>query len=174
MRHAAPPLAFFFACTALLAAGCAVPRMIWPQKDIAPAEINSSSLAKRVLVASLSSEFKDAVVARIRGELEGEAIYIRIVGLDRLDEEDATSYDAVILINTCIAWGMAREVDSFLERPTDYRHVIILTTSGDGAWLPDKKDREFDAIATASEKADVEAVAGRIISKTKTLLDSRI
>jgi hypothetical protein len=37
-----------------------VPHLFWPQKDIQPQELHLPSLGQKVLIASRSSEFKDA------------------------------------------------------------------------------------------------------------------
>jgi hypothetical protein len=155
---------------ALLSIGCSVPRRIWSGDDIEPSELHEPSAGNRVLVAALSSEFKDALVARVKSDFADEPVYIKFIGLDDLDEEHAADYAAVVLINSCIAWGLSPKVDSFLERHDSLETVIVLTTSGDGGWLPDKKGRSYDAIATASVPADVDAVADALAAKIRAIL----
>jgi len=48
--------------------------------------------------------------------------------------------------------------------------MIVLTTSGDGDWLPKMEGRNFDAISSASEQANIEKVAGQIIEKINSLV----
>jgi hypothetical protein len=50
--------------------------------------------------------------------------------------------------------------------------MIVLTTSGDGDWLPKMEGRNFDAISSASKQANVDAVAGTIIAKVERLLQT--
>ena len=151
--------------------GCVVPRLIWPQSDIKASELNTSAGEKNVLVASRTSAFKDAVVARIGDAFRDEPVHVKFIGLDDLDKEDAAKYDALVLIDTCIAWGLDRKVDAFLGRNKAAHNIIVLTTSGDGKWVPKKDGRNFDAIATASQQASVDKIAGSIIDKIKTLLN---
>jgi hypothetical protein len=159
-------------CLAVLQASCAVPRMIWPQKNIVTLELNSPSLEKRVLVAARSSEFKDAVVRKIRDSFMGMPVYLRFIGMEDLHGEKAERYSAVILINTCIAGGFDRNVDAFLSKSHDQRNIIVLTTAGDANWKPDMKGRTFDAITTASIATDVDKIAGEIMSRVNALLGS--
>lgn len=163
-------LAFAALAAGLAQTGCVVPRLIWPQDDILGSELNAPASEKRVLVASRSSEFKDAVVERLRQGLRDDAAYVKFVGLDDLEQEDGAKYDAVVLINTCIAWGFDPKVDGFLKRQKQQEHIVVLTTSGNGTWTPKAEGRAFDAVATASEKADIDKVADRILEKVQAIL----
>ncbi len=155
-------------CCAFLS--CSVPRLFWPQSDIDAYEKIYGAADKSLLVASRSSDFKDALVKRIEKAFEHESITIRFVGLQRLKYEDADAFDAVVIMNTCIAWGMDPQVDGYLNKYRGASNIIVLTTSGDGNWLPGKHNREFDAVASASEMARVDEVADRIVQKVRALL----
>ena len=157
-------------CICLVHLSCAIPRLIWPQDDIRAYELNPLSLEDKVLVASRSSEFKDSVVARIREAFDGQPVYVRFIGLEDLKHENAGAYKAVVLINSCIAWGMDPDVEGFLKRSKDQSNIIVLTTSGAGDWLPKMEGRDFDAIACASKSINVDRVASEIITKIRALL----
>jgi hypothetical protein len=146
--------------------------MFWPQKDIKSYELKDPSLEKRVLVASRSSEFKDAIVDQIRDAFKDEPVYLKFIGIDQLNEEDGTDYAALVLINTTMSWGMDLDVKAFLNRHKDHKNMIVLTTSGDGDWLPKMEGRNFDAISSASKQANVDAVAGTIIARVERLLQT--
>jgi len=160
----------FVALVAVLQTSCAVPRMIWPQENIQAFELNSPKLDKRVLVAARSSEFKDAVVRKVRDSFMEMSVYVKFIGVDDLEHEKAARYNAVILVSTCIAGGFDRHIEAFLARESDQRNTIVLTTAGDANWKPDKKGRNYDAITTASVKTDVDKVASEIVSKVHALL----
>jgi len=147
-----------------------VPHLIWPQKDIQPSELNKPSLEKRILVASRSSEFKDTVVNKIRGDFQNESVYMKFIGLEQLEKEDGTNYAAIVMINTCMSWDMDRNVKSFLKRHNDQSNMIVLTTSGDGDWLPKMKEQNFDAISSASKEDNVDVIADKIVNKIRVLL----
>ena len=87
-----------------------------------------------------------------------------------MKKEDATDYNAVVMLNKCMGWQMDRNVNGFLKRYQDHKNMIVLTTSGDGGWLPKMKGRNFNAISAASKKANVEDVANQVISKIYMLL----
>jgi len=160
--------------TVLPAMHCSIPRRIWSGKDINSSELHDRGADQSVLVASLSSEFKDAVVKRIKENFADRPVYMKFIGLDGLEEENGAEYDAVVIVNRCVAWGMSPKVESFLERSEDHAHMIVLTTSGDGAWMPDKKGRNFDAIASASVKADINIVADKISAQIHVLLTESV
>ena len=149
---------------------CSVPHLLWPQKDIQPNELNEPSLGKKVLVASRSSEFKDATVNRIGEAFKDEPVYIKFIGIQQLKEEDGDNYAAVVLINKCMSWDMDRHVKAFLKRHKDQSHIIVLTTSGDGDWSPKMEGRNFDAISSASQKDNIDVIADKIITKVHLLL----
>jgi len=150
-----------------------VPHLFWPQKDIQPTELNEPSLGKKVLVDSRSSEFKDAVVKKIGEAFKDEPIYVKFIGLEQLEKEDGANYAAVVLINKCMSWDMDRNVNAFLKRYKEQSNIIVLTTSGDGGWLPKMKGRNFDAISSASQEDKIDEIADEIISKVRLLLQKK-
>jgi hypothetical protein len=172
MRKRVLLFGLLFLSVGIMQLGCSAPHMFWPQNDIKPYELNASSLEKRVLVASRSSEFKDAVVDQIRDAFEDEPVYLKFIGIDQLNEENGTNYTALVLINTTMSWGMDLEVKAFLNRHQDHKNMIVLTTSGDGGWLPKMEGQNYDAISSASRRADVDAVAGTITTKVQRLLQT--
>jgi len=157
----------------LLQTGCSIPRHIWHEDDIEVSEVNDPAAAKRVLIASSQSDFKESVVARIEQALEDEGVYLYIIGLSELKGQSVEDYDAVVLINRCVAWGMDPDVDGFLKHLDSFENVIVLTTSGDGHWLPDTTKRNFDAISSASERALVDETADEILARVLPLLEEQ-
>jgi len=153
----------------LQALGISVPHLFWPKKDIETSEQNQPSLEKKILIASRSSEFKNAVLEKIKEEFKNDSVYLKLTGLKKLKGEDIGSYNTIVLINTCMAGGMDPIAKGFVKRRKD-KKIIVLTTSGDGGWLPKIKDQSFDAVATASEKDKTDSVAKEIIDKIRASL----
>lgn len=151
-----------------------VPHLIWPQKDIEISEVNEPALEKKVLVASRSSEFKDAVVGKIKEAFKDEQVYMKFIGVELLEKEKATDYDAIVMINTCMSWDMDRNVKGFLKRHEDQSNMIVLTTSGGGDWMPKMKGRNFDAVSAASKKEKVDEIASNIVDKIRLLLQKPV
>lgn len=164
-------LSLFILC--FMQTSCFVPRYIWPQGDIQIDELNDPVLEKKVLVASRSSEFKDAVVAEVKEAFSSEPVYMKFVGIDQLKKENAEDYSAVVIISTCIAWKLDRHVNRFLNDHDDQSNMIVLTTSGDGDWLPKKDGRNFDAISSASKDDKTSEVAETIVLKVRSLLEEK-
>ena len=150
---------------------CSVPHRVLPQKDMPASELNEPTLDKKVLVASRYSEFKEAVIGKLSKTFKDQPVYIKFIGLGSLEKEDAKQYNAVVMINKCMAWQMDRNVIGFLNRYEDQGNMIVLTTSGDGNWLPKTEGQNFDAISAASKKADVDKVTNQIVEKVNSLIE---
>ncbi len=154
----------------LLLAGCAVPQHFWPQEDITASDIETRPGKPTVLVASRASAYKTELVAELREELSAAHISHKIIGITQLGQVDATDYAAVVVINTCLAWGLDHEVSAFLDRQKTTGNIILLTTSGEGSWLPDKGGHDFDAISGASVNENVSDVARNLMKKIQEKL----
>jgi hypothetical protein len=151
---------------------CGVPRHIWRQDDIGTQIVNDPGSREKVLIASGDTDFKRAVIEDLARRFEPQGIYMKAVGLSKLEEEQPGDYGAVVIMDRCVAWGMDPRVDAFLKRHPDDAHMIVLTTSGGGDWLPDKKGRKFDAVSAASRQSDAPKVAGEIAAKIEGLLEA--
>lgn len=140
----------FFIFGVVLLAGCAVPQHFWPQKDITASDVKTIPGEPTVLIASRASEYKIKLVAELHEALSAAQISHKLIGIKALGQVDATDYAAVVVIGTCLAWGLDNEVRTFLDRQKTAGNIILFTTSGEGTWLPDKHGRDFEAISGAS------------------------
>lgn len=102
---------------------------------------------------------------RLDKELAAAGVTYKVIGVEDLAQVDATGYTVVVVINTCLAWGLDYDVQTFLDRQKRHKNIIVLTTSGDGGWLPDKAERDFDALSAASKMTSVDAVARDIMER---------
>lgn len=143
----------------LLLNGCAVPRTLWPQEDLPSSELTGKPGAPTVLLASRNSEFKRALVRELSQALASVGVSQRTIGVGDLNQISLDPYNAVVVISPCIAWGLERDVQVFLERQQKNSKIILVATSGDGGWLPDNRVHDVDAISSASVLTTVEAVA---------------
>lgn len=153
--------------------GCATPYYVWPQKDIDVIEINPSALDTRILIASRKSEFKNAVIEKIKAAFLDKPVYLKITGLDNLVNEDAAAFSAVLLVNTSMAWDIDPKVKTFLDKFKAQDNIIILTTSDSGDIYPDLADRDIDAIATASTDDAITPVADDVIAKLNKIIETQ-
>ena len=154
----------------LLLTGCALPQHFWPQKDIVGSDVGTIPGQPEVLIASRSSEYKKQLVAELQKRLSTAKISHKTIGIKQLDKVDPTGYAAVVIINTCLAWGLDNEVSTFLDSRKRAENIILLTTSGEGSWLPDKHGLEFDAISGASLKTNISAVARDLMERIQRKL----
>ncbi len=150
--------------------GCAAPQRFWPQKDIAGSETWGPENRPVVLIASRDSDFKKSLVAKLHEQLATEGLPQKTIGIKGLSEVDASDYGAVVVISTCLAWGLDDDVRTFLKRQRTDRNIILLTTSGSGAWLPKKRGKGFDAVSAASEMTGADAVVREVM----TVIHSRV
>jgi len=153
-----------------LLVGCAVPQRYWPQKDIVASDKNTIPGQPTVLIASRATEYKKQLVEELQKELSAAHISHIIVGIKPLEKIEPTDYAVIVVINTCLAWGFDDEVSDFLDRHQTAGNIILLTTSGEGTWLPDKNGRDFDAISGASKKENIPDVARNLMARIQERL----
>ena len=163
---------FTCCCVGLLfvIGGCSIPQRFWPQKDVVRSETAGSDGGQVVLIASRRSDFKDLLVAKLHEELSAAGVTQKTIGVDELAHVNSADYTAVIVINTCLAWGLDYDVQAFLNSQKTDANIILLTTSGNGAWLPDKGEKDFDAISAASKMTNVDAVVRDVMGSIRPRL----
>lgn len=154
----------------LFFASCGAPQRYWPQEDIIGSETARPVGSEVVLIASRSSDFKKLLVAKLHEQLAAVGLAQKTIGVEGLAQVDSTDYAAVVVINTCLAWGLDHNVRTFLDRQEKDENIIVLTTSGKGAWLPDKGEKDFDAISAASTMTSVDKVAQNIMAGIQSRL----
>jgi hypothetical protein len=128
-------------------------------------------MPKKVLIASRKSEFKLELIEKVKETFAKESVYVKCIGLSRLSRETTAGYQAIVLINKCMAWDYDRNIHKFLKTCTDTGAVIVLTTSGKGTWLP--KHCACDAIACASKKKSFDTACGELVLKIRKRLEAR-
>ena len=147
---------------------CSVPQRVLPQEDMPASELNDPASETKILVASRYSEYKEAVIEKFKNAFTDQPVYIKVIGLEDLENENAKQYNAIIMINKCMAWNLDRNVVDFLKHNENHDKMIVFTTSGDGNWQPKMEGRNFDTISSASEMAAVDQVANQLIEKVNS------
>jgi hypothetical protein len=151
-----------FAIVGLAFSGCAA-------KAVKTTEWGDLKADRRVLIATQRSEFKEAVVSRVVEDLEKDLCYVKVIDLKRLEDEPATDYDAIVVVNTCKAWRLTGDASKFVKAFPDKDRVFLLTTAGGEDWKP--KAVEVDAITSASKDQKADPVAEEIVSRVRKILD---
>jgi hypothetical protein len=129
-------------------------------------EVNDPGAARRVLIATQGSEFKDAVVAGVIAHLKARSVYVKVIDVSSLADVNEDNWNAIVLVHT---WEMRKPpaaVKQFMDRTRDARKIVDLTTSGSG----DFKLEGVDAISTASVVADAPARAAEVARKVDDIL----
>ncbi len=161
------PAALLALALCLLNCECfSIPHLFWPKKDLAATTLTAPAVRGTILIASRESAFKQAVVERVADSLAADSFQVDIVGLDTtrdIDSATFVSYQAVVLLNTCMSWAMDRRVNALLKRLPDHSRFVILTTSAAACWMPAERRRDFDAVCAASEDAKVQPVVDEIV-----------
>jgi hypothetical protein len=165
---------FSFPILCLILADCSVPRKMFPSKDIPSFELHSSAMGKKILLSSSDSDFKSAVIGRIREAFKNDSVFVKAVGLGLLEREDPGLFSAFVLMNTCVAWRMDPHVDKFIRKHPDLQpRMIVLFTSGDGDWKPDLSKIRVDAVTSASKTERLDETAEKMIARLRSLLSVR-
>ncbi len=153
--------AFVLVMASLVLCGCAA-------RAVSTAEWGDLKADQRVLIATQRSEFKEAVVSRVVEGLKKDLCYVKVIDLKRLEDEPATDYDAVVVVNTCKAWRLTGGASEFVKAFPDKDRVVLLTTAGGEDWKP--KSVEVDAITSASKEQKTDPVAEEIVGRVRKIL----
>ncbi len=137
----------------------------WPQKSIQARTFGDSLASKRILIGGIASPFKDAVVASIVDSLTKDSVFVKTIGIGDLKKQKAAPWNAVLLLNTCMAWELNYKVKKFAKKYPDYNAIVVVTTSGDPKSCGSAKQipANVDAISTASEKQKLPEVTAKVL-----------
>ncbi len=121
-----------------------------------------------LLIAGDASEFKDgirrAIIDRYRATCN-----INIINIDRLPKTRGDDYDAILIMDTCLAWSnFNRSVKAFLDK-SQHRNVVFFMTVDDPDWTFTYNG--VDAITAASEKENRDVMIRRLIAAIDEILE---
>ena len=117
----------------------------------------------RVLIATQNSDFKQAVIQAIRDTLENNSSYIKVIDVKKLPYESTEDYNAVILLNECMAGRPDPRVESFIDDSPEKDKLVVLTTGRLDSWKPESP--RVDAISSASVMTQAPAIGQSIAEK---------
>ena len=124
-----------------------------------------------VLIATQKSDFKRAVILEIRGILENNSCYIKVIDIKRLQNENISGFDAVIILNKCMAGRPDPRVESFIDNVIQKEKLIVLTTGGLDSWKPESS--RVDAITSASVMTDTTVIGRSLADKALDIIRSQ-
>lgn len=125
--------------------------------------INDPDLRKKVLIASQGSEFKNALVDKLIGDLKDRSIYIKVVDVADLPEVSGEGWSNIVVIHTTEWYKAPKGVRKYLKQAEDLGNTVLVTTSGEGSWKPSGYD--VDVITSASEMSDIDKVIREVMGK---------
>jgi hypothetical protein len=125
----------------------------------------------KVLIATQKSEFKRSVVSEIKDNLGDNVAYVRVVDVRWLPNETPADFNAIVILNRCMAGRPDPRVETFIDELPDKNKVIVLTTGRLDSWLPDST--EVDAMTSASTMSATSPVARSIADKVLDIIDSQ-
>lgn len=135
-------------------------------------DIGDRQSCKRVLVATEQSQFKERLVGQITETLRDEAYFVRLIDVGRLADESSLDYGAIVVVNTCRAWQLDRNVRQFLQHLDDHeKEKIVLLTTRSGSWTPQLVG--VDALTSASEVDRIPALAAAIVANIRQRMAGR-
>lgn len=132
---------------------------------------NQKSLKGKVLIATQNSQFKRTVVSEIQENLEDNVFYVRVVDVKWLPNESAADFNAIVILNRCMAGRPDPRVESFVDDIPDKKRVILLTTGRLDSWKPDSS--EVDAMSSASAMSETAPLARSISDKVMDIIESQ-
>ena len=146
-------------CLLLCVAGCT--------RNLKEARLEQPGARTSMLIAGDASEFKDsirmAIIDRYRATCN-----IDIINIDRLSKTDGGDYDAVLIMDTCLAWSNFNpSVKAFLDRSQNH-NVVFFMTADDPDWTFTYNG--VDAITSASEKENQDVMIRRLIAAIDEIL----
>jgi hypothetical protein len=132
---------------------------IWPQKGLLSNNVGSSESKQKILIAGKASAFRDTVIRLLVEKLQNDSVFISIIDLKDIGSQEPEKWNAILLINMCVAWDYDNLVKNFLKKHPDYKNMVVFTTSGDpDGCFPKKKAEKnalIDGYSSASAKENV-------------------
>jgi hypothetical protein len=132
---------------------------------------NRETLKSKVLIATQTSKFKTSVVSGIKDNLKDDVFYIKIVDVKWLPNETPNDFNAIIILNRCMAGRPDPRVESFVDATPHKKKVILLTTGQLDSWEPDSQ--EIDAMSSASTMSETTPLARSIADKVMVIIRSQ-
>lgn len=125
-----------------------------------PFEVNSSALEQKLLIATHSSEFKNALVSRIVEEYKDQDFYIKVIDVSALEETRDENWWGTVIINASMMNKLNSGINDYLQEQDSSANIVLVTTSGGGDFIP--PDLQVDGITTASKLSAIEQVMRHI------------
>ena len=131
-----------------------------------PSAVGEQSQPQHMLIATQGSAYKDALVAGIVAALQSRPIYIRVIDVSALRDIQEKEWNAIIIVHTWEFGHAQADAKRFVDRVSNKRKLIVVTTSGSGR----EKLPGVDAISAASVMDNTPARVTEIVERTNAIL----
>jgi len=142
--------------------GCAVGTVDTIESD------DRATEQSRILIATQNSDFKQAVIQAIRDTLENNSSYMKVIDVKKLPYEPTEDYDAIILVNECMAGRPDPRVESFIDDAPEKEKIVVLTTGRLDSWKPES--HRVDAMSSASVMTQAPTIGQSIAEKALEII----
>lgn len=123
-------------------------------------EHGDGSWNRKVLIAAVSSPFKDRVVDQVIDRLNEKEVYVRIIPLGKLGKAvEPSEYRVIVLVSTVKMGALDRRARGWIAGHPDGTPVVLFSSCG-GKSYP---DASVDAVTAASDSSASEA-ASRLLA----------
>ena len=133
------------------------------QGVIQPDSFTAPGAARRVLVASQGSDYKQALVAKLAARLQQDSTSVQVIDVTALPTVNEAEYDAIVLVCSIEFYAAPKDVAAFIAAASRPERIVLVTTSGQGDMGP--QECRIDAITGASRPADLDAKVAAIIAR---------
>ena len=136
-------------------------------------EYGSATASTRILIASESTRFKNQLVKELVDSLDNNNTYLRVIDHRKkeLDQERASEYSAVVIINSGVNSQVRPWVTEWLRDANPRTHIVLLTTYRDRGWEA-KYPRGVDSITSPSKVKEAAKVAHSITQRVERIVNN--
>jgi hypothetical protein len=134
----------------LILMALAIYAILYYPRKAEPFEVNSLNPARKVLIATQGSEFKDELAGALCDSLRQSSVYVKGIDVGGLPEMNDVDWDRILIVNSFIIW-LNKDVDQFINGASKTDKILVFVTSGGADWLP-QPEFPVDAITSASRK----------------------
>lgn len=147
--------AVIVAMTLLFAASCT--------RNVKEMKLVNENAKFNLIIAGDSSEYKDAIREELISKYT-ETAGIEVMDIEYLDTISEESYDVILIMDTCMAWGAFNPtVNRYLENAGNKDNIVLFMTAGDPEL--EYSHEGVDAITSASVIEDKDEVITSLSEK---------
>ncbi len=137
-------------------------------RNVKEAKLVNEKAKFNLIIAGDSSEYKDSIRESLISKYKSES-NIEIINIKSLETVSEGSYDAILIMDTCMAWGAFNpSVNNFLEKIEKKDNIVLFMTADDVEW--EYSYQNVDAITSASEIENKEAVTAELSNKIDSII----